>query len=102
MTGHPTSSSTHPGLVVQMLQHGRLHSGARILDLATGSGYSAALACRRFGDRYVTTLDVDAYLAEAAADRLGSIGFHPQVVTTDAGGGHLPSGSANGACSVGS
>ncbi|MCY0961491.1 methyltransferase domain-containing protein [Streptomyces sp. H27-H5] len=85
VTGIPTSSSTLPGLVVQMLRHARISDGARLLDVATGSGYSAALACRRLGDRAVTTLDVDPYLTEAAADRLNSIGLHPQTVTSDAG-----------------
>ncbi|WP_030420189.1 MULTISPECIES: protein-L-isoaspartate O-methyltransferase [unclassified Streptomyces] len=89
VTGLPTSSSTLPSLVVTMLEHGRLTPGVRLLDLATGSGYSAALACHRLGDDLVTTLDVDPYLTRVAADRLDRIGLHPAVVTTD-GGGELP------------
>ncbi|MYR84550.1 protein-L-isoaspartate(D-aspartate) O-methyltransferase [Streptomyces sp. SID685] len=84
VTGLPTSSSTLPSLVVSMLEHGRLAPGLRLLDVATGSGYSAALACHRLGDEMVTTLDVDAYLSEAAAERLERIGYHPDVVTADA------------------
>ncbi|MFE2071403.1 methyltransferase domain-containing protein [Streptomyces misionensis] len=84
VTGLPTSSSTLPSLVVSMLDHGRLAPGMRLLDVATGSGYSAALACHRLGDEMVTTLDVDAYLTEAAAERLERIGCHPDVVTADA------------------
>ncbi|GAB2746238.1 methyltransferase domain-containing protein [Kitasatospora kifunensis] len=85
-TGRPTSSSTHPALVVQMLRHGRLTTGARLLDVATGSGYSAALAAHRFGDQNVTSIDVDPYLTHAARDRLDSIGLHPEVITCDATG----------------
>ncbi|MFD8228542.1 methyltransferase domain-containing protein [Streptomyces massasporeus] len=88
--GHPTSSSTLPSLVVTMLGHGRLTPGLRLLDLATGSGYSAALACQHLGEDLVTTLDVDPYLTEAAADRLDRIGWHPAVVTADAGADELP------------
>ncbi|MEV7755624.1 protein-L-isoaspartate(D-aspartate) O-methyltransferase [Streptomyces griseofuscus] len=84
VTGLPTSSSTLPSMVVSMLEHGRLAPGLRLLDVATGSGYSAALACHRLGDEMVTTLDVDAYLSEAAAERLERIGYHPDVVTADA------------------
>ncbi|MFI0990489.1 methyltransferase domain-containing protein [Streptomyces exfoliatus] len=84
VTGHPTSSSTLPSLVVSMLRHGRLAPGMRLLDVATGSGYSAALACQRLGDQSVTTLDVDPYLTEVAADRLDRLGWHPTVVTADA------------------
>jgi protein-L-isoaspartate O-methyltransferase len=90
VTGHPTSSSTLPSLVVTMLRHGRLTPGVRLLDLATGSGYSAALACRRLGDDLVTTLDVDPYLTAAAAERLARIGCDPTVVTADAGADELP------------
>ncbi|MFD5786735.1 methyltransferase domain-containing protein [Streptomyces sp. NPDC127037] len=84
VTGQPTSSSTLPGLVLTMLRHGRLTPGVRLLDLATGSGFSAALACHRLGDRYVTTLDVDPYLTQAAVVRLNRTGMHPKVVTADA------------------
>ncbi|WP_256642395.1 protein-L-isoaspartate(D-aspartate) O-methyltransferase [Streptomyces murinus] len=84
VTGLPTSSSTLPSLVVSMLEHGHLAPGLRLLDMATGSGYSAALACHRLGDEMVTTLDVDAYLSEVAAERLERIGYRPDVVTADA------------------
>ncbi|WP_413752602.1 protein-L-isoaspartate(D-aspartate) O-methyltransferase [Streptomyces sp. R-74717] len=90
VTGHPTSSSTLPSLVVTMLRHGRLTPGVRLLDLATGSGYSATLTCQRLGDDLVTTLDVDPYLTQAAAERLDRIGWHPVVVTADAGDDDLP------------
>ncbi|MFC7868012.1 protein-L-isoaspartate(D-aspartate) O-methyltransferase [Streptomyces murinus] len=84
VTGLPTSSSTLPSLVVSMLEHGRLAPGLRLLDVATGSGYSAALACHRLGEEMVTTLDVDAYLSKAAAERLKRIGHRPDIVTADA------------------
>ncbi|MFI8346642.1 methyltransferase domain-containing protein [Streptomyces sp. NPDC085596] len=86
VTGRPTSSSTLPGLVVSMLEHARLVPGHRVLDLATGSGYSAALACHLLGDELVTTLDIDPYLTEAAAERLDLVGHRPQVITGDAAG----------------
>ncbi|MFJ3086782.1 methyltransferase domain-containing protein [Streptomyces sp. NPDC086838] len=84
VTGNPTSSSTLPGLVLTMLRHGRLTPGERLLDLATGSGYSAELACHWLGDQYVTTLDVDPYLTQAATVRLDRTGLRPKVVTADA------------------
>ncbi|SMF04190.1 methyltransferase domain-containing protein [Streptomyces sp. Amel2xC10] len=90
VTGHPTSSSTLPSLVLTMLRHGRLTPGTRVLDLATGSGYSAALACQRLGDGMVTTLDVDPYLTAAAAERLDRIGHHPEIITADADTDELP------------
>ncbi|MET8692782.1 methyltransferase domain-containing protein [Streptomyces bauhiniae] len=86
VTGRPTSSSTLPGLVVSMLEHARVVPGTRVLDLATGSGYSAALACHLLGDEVVTTLDIDPYLTEAATERLDLAGHRPQVITGDAAG----------------
>lgn len=65
--GLPTSSATQPSLVVRMLRHGRLGTGLSLLDLGTGAGGLAAYACCRIGERYVTSLDVDAYLTTAAA-----------------------------------
>ncbi|WP_175412030.1 methyltransferase domain-containing protein [Streptomyces sp. TRM64462] len=83
--GLPTSSATLPSLVVTMLQHAKITEATDLLDIATGSGYSAALAARRLGADRVTTLDVDPYLTEVAAARLASIGLRPRVVTADAG-----------------
>jgi len=84
--GRPTSSSTHPSLVIKMFEHGRVDDGMRLLDVATGSGYSAALATQRLGGELVTSVDVDPYLTETAAERLASIGLHPQILTCDATG----------------
>ncbi len=82
--GRPTSSSTLPSLVLKMLEYGQIHDGADVLDVATGSGYSAALAANRLGPEHVTSIDVDPYLIRAAADRLGSLDLHPRVLAVDA------------------
>ncbi|MET9290874.1 methyltransferase domain-containing protein [Streptomyces sp. NPDC003077] len=82
----PTSSSTLPSLVVQMFRHARPDAGMDLLDVGTGSGYSAALLAHRFGDRRVTSVDVDPYLTEAAQGRWEQAGYRPQVFTLDATG----------------
>ena len=84
--GRPTSSSTHPGLVLTMLDLARIREGSRVLDVATGSGYSAALASYRAGGFAVTSIDVDPYLTAAAAERLSALGLATNVVTCDATG----------------
>lgn len=84
--GLPTSSSTLPSLAVQMYRHAKLYYGARLLDVGTGSGYGCALLAHRYGDSRVTTVDVDPYLTEAAAERLARVGSHPHVITADATG----------------
>ncbi|WP_283136119.1 methyltransferase domain-containing protein [Rhizohabitans arisaemae] len=82
----PTSSSTLPSLVVHLLRLAELFEGADVLDVGTGSGYSAALLCRHLGDRRVTSLDIDPYLVDTAAERLDRLGLRPTLHTADAGG----------------
>ncbi|MGW0731319.1 protein-L-isoaspartate(D-aspartate) O-methyltransferase [Streptomyces sp. NPDC002851] len=85
-TGEPTSSSTLPGLIVTMLRHLDVPDGAHVVDVATGSGYSAGLLAHRLGDDAVLSVDVDPYLTTVAARRLDGIGRHPRIETTDATG----------------
>lgn len=85
-TGRPTSSSTLPGLVVQLARHAYLVDGADVLDVGTGSGYGCAVLTARQGDQHVTSVDVDGYLISVAAARLAAIGQHPEVLQVDATG----------------
>jgi protein-L-isoaspartate O-methyltransferase len=89
--GAPTSSSTLPGLIVRMLHLLNPEPGQQVLDIGTGSGYSAALLGHRLGDDLVTSIDVDAYLVQAARDRLEGFGRRPRIVVADATG-ELPEG----------
>ncbi|WP_203886621.1 methyltransferase domain-containing protein [Planotetraspora kaengkrachanensis] len=89
--GWPTSSSTLPGLLLQMYRHARIGDGHTILDVGTGSGYGTALLCNRVGDDRVTSVDVDPYLTAAAGDRLAKTGLKPRLATVDATG-PLPDG----------
>lgn len=84
--GDPTSSSTLPGLIVSMAHRLDAEPGHRVLDVGTGSGYSAALFARRFGDEHVTSVDVDPYLVEAARERLAEFGRTPRLEAVDATG----------------
>ncbi|WP_433023195.1 methyltransferase domain-containing protein [Kribbella sp. CA-294648] len=63
----------------------------QVLDVGTGSGYSAALLGHRLGDELVTSIDVDAYLVQAARERLDGFGRRPRMVVADATG-DLPEG----------
>ncbi|MGW1290530.1 protein-L-isoaspartate(D-aspartate) O-methyltransferase [Streptomyces sp. NPDC002586] len=78
----PTSSSTLPSLIATMYRHAMFGDGSRTL-VTTGSGYGTALACRRLGDKLVTSVDIDPYLVEAAADRLASVGLRPCTAVCD-------------------
>ncbi|MFD5813942.1 protein-L-isoaspartate O-methyltransferase [Streptomyces sp. NPDC127038] len=75
-----TSMSTVMGLTASLLQELDLRPGQRVLDVGTGAGVTAAVACHVCGDRGVVTLDRDRHLTEAAAVRLADLGFRPDVV----------------------
>jgi protein-L-isoaspartate O-methyltransferase len=84
--GLPTSSATLPSLVVTMYRHAMIGDGMDVLDVGTGSGYGCALLAARLGDRHVSSVDVDPYLAAAAIERLAGVGLHPAVGIADATG----------------
>ncbi|WP_405888276.1 methyltransferase domain-containing protein [Streptomyces longwoodensis] len=75
-----TSMSTVMGLTAELLEELDLRPGLRVLDVGTGAGVTAAVACWVCGDREVVTLDLDRHLTESAAARLSDLGFRPQVV----------------------
>ncbi|MPY31559.1 protein-L-isoaspartate O-methyltransferase [Streptomyces adustus] len=75
-----TSMSTVVGLTASLLQELELRAGQRVLDVGTGAGVTAAVACRICGDQGVVTLDRDRHLTDAAAVRLADLGLRPGVV----------------------
>src|SRR5262249_41439651 len=55
----PTSSSSQPSLMAQMLADLNLCRGQRILEIGAGTGYNAALLAHVSGPELVTAVDVD-------------------------------------------
>lgn len=88
ISGEPTCSSTQPSLMATMLEALDVHTGQRVLEIGTGTGYNAALLSHRLGDAHVTTIDVDADLTAHARDNLTRAGYHPTVITGDGAHGH--------------
>ncbi|MDQ3576766.1 MAG: methyltransferase domain-containing protein [Actinomycetota bacterium] len=82
-----TSSSTRPSLMARMLTLLDVHDGQRILEVGTGTGYNAALLCRRVGDELVSSVDIDPTLIQAARAKLGGFGLHPALATRDGASG---------------
>ncbi|MFI6986733.1 methyltransferase domain-containing protein [Embleya sp. NPDC050154] len=83
VSGVPTSSSTAPDLMADMLDALDPVPGARTLEIGTGSGYNAALLCRLVGADHVTTLDHTPHLVDTARERLEIASFAPDVVLGD-------------------
>ena len=83
----PTSSSSAPSLMLQMLGLLDVRDGHHVLELGTGTGYHAAWLACRLGDDRVTSVEVDPTLAEAATKNLAAAGFRAGVVCGDGDAG---------------
>ncbi|MFD7642027.1 methyltransferase domain-containing protein [Kitasatospora sp. NPDC059795] len=86
--GVPTSSSTMPTLMALMLEALDVADGNKVLEVATGTGYNAALLSHRVGDENVTTIEIDPDLAHDAEQRLARAGYRPTVLADDGRIGH--------------
>lgn len=87
-----TSSGTMPSLLATMLQALDVRDGQWVLQIGTGTGYTAALLCVRLGSEHVVTVDIDAELVATARQRLASVGYHPTCLAADGAAGH-PAGA---------
>jgi protein-L-isoaspartate O-methyltransferase len=83
-----TSSSSMPSVVFAMLADLHLGEDMSVLEIGTGTGWSAGLMTHRLGDGAVTTVEVDADVADRARTALDDAGLRPEVVTADGLAGH--------------
>lgn len=80
----PSSSCSKPSIVAGMLDALDVCPGHAVLEIGTGTGWNAALLCRRAGTRgRVVSVEVDSTIAEAARAVLASTGYSPLVITGD-------------------
>jgi Protein-L-isoaspartate carboxylmethyltransferase len=72
--GLPTSSSSMPSMMIAMLHALELEPGQRVVEIGTGTGYNAAIMTLLVGaNQLVTSLEIDATLAQLAQQRLEHI-----------------------------
>ncbi|HCU94575.1 MAG TPA: protein-L-isoaspartate(D-aspartate) O-methyltransferase [Actinobacteria bacterium] len=90
--GLSSSSVSAPGVVIGFLELLEVRPGDQIMEIGTGSGWTAALLCHVAGDRAVTSVEVDPALAAAAACAVKAAGYAPHLITGDGAGGH-PAGA---------
>jgi protein-L-isoaspartate(D-aspartate) O-methyltransferase len=87
-----TSSASRPDIVALMLDAGRVEPGMRVLEIGTGTGYTAALLAHRLGARNVTSIEVDPDLAARARAALATAGYGDLTVITGDGAQGYPAG----------
>lgn len=89
----PTSSCSKPSIVADMLDALDVHPGHSVLEIGAGTGWNAALLCRRVGQRgRVVSIEVDPVIAQSARVALAHAGYRPLVITGDGAMGY-PSGA---------
>ncbi len=80
----PSSSCSKPSIVADMLDALDLHPGHSVLEIGTGTGWNAALLCRRVGIHgQVVSVEIDPVIAEGARTALNAAGYSPLVITGD-------------------
>ncbi|MFF4604292.1 methyltransferase domain-containing protein [Streptomyces sp. NPDC001339] len=83
LTGIPTSSSTAPSLMADMLDALDVNEGDEVYEAGTGTGYNAGVLSFLVGDKHVTTIDRSEPLTAKAHARLNAIGLAPLVIRGD-------------------
>ncbi|MGW0805840.1 methyltransferase domain-containing protein [Nonomuraea sp. NPDC002799] len=90
--GRYTSSNSAPGTVVDLLTWLGAEPGHRVLEVGTGTGWTAGLLSHLVGERgSVTSIEVDEAVAGQAAKNLAA-GAQPRLVVGDGALG-LPDGA---------
>ncbi|MGP4113915.1 hypothetical protein ACTWP5_23765 [Streptomyces sp. 4N509B] len=84
----PTSSASSPLLVLAFLRRLAARPGDRVLDVGTGTGWTAGLLCHLTGEAdLVTSVEIDATLSRTARTNLASLGLAPHLVVADGAAG---------------
>ncbi|MFJ3877155.1 protein-L-isoaspartate O-methyltransferase [Streptomyces sp. NPDC090077] len=81
--GVMTAMSSTMSLTAGLLQQLDLRPGQRVLDVGSGAGVTASVACFVCGEAGVVTLDIDPHVTAAARERLSALGYRPAMVTGD-------------------
>ncbi|SDJ56063.1 methyltransferase domain-containing protein [Nonomuraea jiangxiensis] len=88
VTGDYTSSASAPSTVADLLRWLDPLPGHRVLEVGTGTGWTAALLSHLVGGHgTVTSIEVDPGVAEQAAKNLAACGIRPHLVVGDGAAG---------------
>ncbi|TDD46263.1 protein-L-isoaspartate(D-aspartate) O-methyltransferase [Nonomuraea terrae] len=86
-----TSSASAPSTVADLLNLLDPDPGQRVLEIATGTGWTGALLCHLVGERgQVTSIEIDPAIADQAAKNLAGAGATPTLIVGDGALGWPP------------
>ncbi|PRX44655.1 protein-L-isoaspartate O-methyltransferase [Prauserella shujinwangii] len=84
----PTTSCSAPSVVATMLESSQASEGDTVLEIGTGTGWTAGLLAHRLGSDSIISVDISAQCVTDARDRLERLGLAPTLVVTDGYLGH--------------
>jgi methyltransferase of ATP-grasp peptide maturase system len=79
----PTTSCSAPSVVAIMLESSQASEGDTVLEIGTGTGWTAALLANRLGSAAVTSVDIDFRCVAKARERLNNLSLTPTLAVTD-------------------
>ncbi|MFC5754312.1 methyltransferase domain-containing protein [Actinomadura rugatobispora] len=81
--GDYTSSCSAPSTVASLLELADLERHHRVLEIGTGTGWTAALTSHIVGEGSVVSIEVDGDVAKQAASNLAAAGYAPKLLIGD-------------------
>ncbi|MEO3813061.1 methyltransferase domain-containing protein [Sphaerisporangium sp. B11E5] len=85
--GDYTSSCSAPAAVALTLGALDPYDGDEVLEIGTGTGWTAALLAHRLGDGNVTSVEIDPAVHTTAAGNLAAAGRSPRLILGDGSAG---------------
>lgn len=79
----PSSSCSAPSTVAEFLDYLAIEDHNKVLEVGTGTGWTAALLSRRVGAGNVTSVDVDPLVSEIAGKNLADADYRPRLIVGD-------------------
>ncbi|WP_370933943.1 methyltransferase domain-containing protein [Amycolatopsis sp. cg13] len=78
-----TTSCSAPSVVAIMLESSQTADGDSVLEIGTGTGWTAGLLSLRLGPDAVTSVDIDPRCVAEARERLDRLGLDPTLAVAD-------------------
>ncbi|MEA5358753.1 methyltransferase domain-containing protein [Amycolatopsis sp., V23-08] len=78
-----TTSCSAPSVVAIMLEASQATEGDAVLEIGTGTGWTAGLLSHRLGSAAVTSVDIDPRCVAEAQERLDHLGLCPTLAVAD-------------------
>jgi protein-L-isoaspartate O-methyltransferase len=81
--GIVTTSCSAPSVVAIMLESSQASDGDTVLEIGTGTGWTAGLLSHRLGSDAVTSVDINPRCVAEARERLEHLGLAPTLAVAD-------------------